>query len=173
MQTLEARIDEAFKRYRNTITLVDELIASQRNSQEIILLTCARLDSLANLAFTAKSQKDAFVNFLRQHSGITATFEQISVADFYDFLAYQLWVLPGTVEKPGRLHMFDPRQDERYITFLWASELPITVEALGALVRFILAALKRRYRVSPTQALRRSSLDTFDCLSSTLSNQAA
>ena len=41
MQTLEARIDEAVKRCRDTITLVDELIASQRNPQEIILLTCA------------------------------------------------------------------------------------------------------------------------------------
>lgn len=64
MQTLEARIDEVVKRCRDTITLVDELIASQRNRQEIILLTCAGLDSLANLACTGKSQKDAFVSFL-------------------------------------------------------------------------------------------------------------
>ncbi len=173
MQTLKARIDEAFKRYRDTITLVDKLIASQRNPQEIILLTCARLDSLANLSFTGKSQKDAFVSFLGQHSGATATFEQISIADLYDFLAYQLWVLPGTVEKPGRLHMFDPWQDERYISFLWASDLPITVEALGALVRFILSALKRRYRVSPTQVLRLSSLDVYDRLSMYLESEAA
>jgi len=38
-------------------------------SFEIMLLTCARLDSLANLAFTGKSQKDAFMSFLGQHSG--------------------------------------------------------------------------------------------------------
>jgi hypothetical protein len=173
MQTLEERIDEAFKRYRDTLTLVDELIASQRHPQEIILLTCARLDSLANLAFAGKPPKDAFVSFLGQHSGATATFEQISIPDLYNFLAYQLWVLPGTVEKPGRLHMFDPQQDERYITFLWESDLPITVEALGALIKFILAALKRQYRVSPTQALRRSSLDTRTRLSAHLESKAA
>ena len=69
--------------------------------------------------------------------------------------------------------MFDPWQDERYVTFLWASDLPITVEALGALVRFILAALKQRHRVSPTQALRRSSLDTSDGLSVYLESAAA
>ena len=68
--------------------------------------------------------------------------------------------------------MFDPLQDERYITFLWASDLPITVEALGALLRFILAALKRRYRVPSTQTLRRSSLDTHDRLSRYLESEA-
>ena len=64
-----AGLDEAVKRCRDTITLVDDLIASQRNPQEIIFLTCVRLDSLANLAFTGKSQKDAFMSFLGQHSG--------------------------------------------------------------------------------------------------------
>jgi hypothetical protein len=68
-------IDEAVKRCRDTITLVDDLIASQRNPQEIIFLTCVRLDSLANLAFTGKSQKDAFVSFLGQRSGTIAIFE--------------------------------------------------------------------------------------------------
>ena len=69
--------------------------------------------------------------------------------------------------------MFDTWQDERYITFLWASDLPIAVEALGALVRFILEALKRRDGVSPAQALRRSSLDTYDRHSAYLESEAA
>lgn len=173
MKALERRIDEAFKRYRDTVTLVDELIGSKRNPQEIILLTCARLDSLANLAFAERSRKDAFVRFLAEHSEAVPTFEHISIADLHDFLSYQLWVLPGTVEKPGRLHMFDPRRDERYITFLWESNLAITQEVLAALIKFILRCLKRRYRVSPTQTIRRSSFDTCDSLGAYLDSEAA
>jgi hypothetical protein len=173
METLEKRIDKAFKTYRDTFALVDELMACRRSSQEIILLICARLDSLANLAFAGRPQKDAFVKFLVQHSGTRQTFEYISVADLYDFLAYQLWVLPGTVKKPGRLHMFEPRHDERYITFLVQSDLPITWEALSALIKFILRALKQRYRVSPTQSLRRSSVDTCNRVATYLKSTSA
>jgi hypothetical protein len=161
MVPLGDRIEEAFKRYDQTADLVKDFLSSRSNPQEFILLVCGRLDSFSNLAFTGKSQKDNFVGFLARHSGYRNTFAQIGLPDLYRYLDYHLWVLPGTIDKPGRLHMFDPKEDERFITFLWSSGLAIIQEEIGGLLKFIMKTLRERYRVSPTQSMRKSSLDSL------------
>ena len=172
MVPLEERIEEAFTMYGSTIELLKEFIASRRNPQEFILLACARLDSLSNLAFTGKPQKDCFVSFLARHSGLKRNAYQISLPDLCDFLCYHLWVLPGTIDKPGRLHMFDPREDERFMSFLWNSGLAITQEEVGRLLMFLIRAIKKKYRVFPTQSKQKQSSDKPDNLYNYLYNAA-
>jgi len=162
MRKLESRIEQAFKKYDATIDLLKEFMASKRNAQEFILLVCARLDSLSNIAFTGKSQKDNFVNFLIRHCGFKTSIQEISLPDLQWFLNSQLWILPGTIKKPGRLHIFDPRRDKQFLSFLWNSGLAITEEEIGTFLEFIIASIKKRYRVAPTQSMQKKSMDTID-----------
>jgi hypothetical protein len=155
---LSQRIDGAFARYNTTISLIEQLMSERTHHQEVILLTCTRIDSLANLAFANKPQRDAFSSFLDRHSGSKSLFCQISVADLFRFLAIQRWLLEGTVSKAGRLHIFDKRKEERYILFLWNSGLPITVQDLDRFLGFIQRVIRENYRVSPTQSKRKRSI---------------
>ncbi len=159
MKRIEKRIEEAFARYGSTIGLLNHLIGKRSNVQEFILLVCARLDSLSNLAFTGKSQKDNFIDFIIHHSSNKTKLLEISVPDFFEYLGNQLWVLPGSLEKAGRFHMFDPRRDEQFILFVWNSGIALTVEKVGSLLKFLMDVLRRKYRVIPNQSLSKNSID--------------
>jgi hypothetical protein len=161
MKSIEERIEEAFSRYDSTIDLLNKFVKQKSNVQEFILLVCARLDALSNLAFTGKSQKDNFIDFLKHHSGLENKIHAISLPDFFEYLSYQLWVLPGSLEKDGRLHMFDPRRDEQFFLFVWHSGIPITRNKVGALLKFLIRAIKQKYRVLPNHKPNRQSIDTL------------
>lgn len=156
---ISRKIDEAFELYQPTITLLNQFLTDRTNVQEFILLACARLDSLSNVAFSEGSQQESFARFLLRYSGFGDWFRYISVPDLYYHLSYHLWVLPGTVDKPGRLHLFDPRQDKELMAMFWRSELGITEKDLGGLLRFLLRRLKSWYRVVPNQSLSKSTYD--------------
>jgi hypothetical protein len=162
MENIEKRIDSVFERYSTTIDLLKEFIKERSNTQEFILLVCSRLDSLSNMAFQKKSQKDNFIEFLIHHSGYKNKILSISLPDFYDFLCYQLWVLPGSLEKDGRLHMFDPSRDEKYVMFIWNSGIPINQTQVETLLKFLLRSLKNNYRVLPNQSTSKRSIDSLD-----------
>jgi hypothetical protein len=162
MENIEKRIGSAFEKYGTTIDLLKEFAKERSNTQEFILLVCARLDSLSNMAFRKKSQKDNFVEFLIHHSGHKNKILSISLPDFYDYLSYQRWVLPGSLEKDGRLHMFDPRRDEKYVTFIWNSGIPINQTKVETLLKFLLRSLKNNYRVLPNQSTSKKSIDSLN-----------
>jgi hypothetical protein len=162
MEDIEKRIDSAFKRYSTTIDLLKEFVKERSNTQEFILLVCARLDSLSNMAFRKKSQKDNFVEFLVHHSGHKNKILSISLPDLYEYLDYQQWVLPGSLEKDGRLHMFYPQRDEKYVTFIWNSGIPINQTKVESLLKLLLRALKNNYRVVPNQSASKKSIDSLN-----------
>ncbi len=172
MKSIEKRIEEAFTRYDSTIELLQQFIRKRSNVQEFILLVCARLDSFLNLAFTGKSQKDNFVDFLTHHSGNKTKLLEISVPDFFEHLGYHLWVLPGCLEKEGRFHMFDPRRDEQFVLFIWNSGIALTQEKVGFLLKFLMNALRRRYRVLPNQPLSKNSADNASNIVTYLEDEA-
>ncbi len=126
---LDDRIDLAFKGYFDTVGLASSLTQSKANIQEIILLICARPDSLSNLNRTEGFDKDRFINFLANHSSLKKNIFGVSVPDLYDVLCYWLWPLPGFISSPGRLRVFDPVRDRLFIGLLSTSEVPITEQA--------------------------------------------
>ena len=154
------KIDEAFEPYQPTAALLKQFLSARTNIHEFILLACARLDSLSNIAFSEGFQQDTFVKFLLQYSDFKNWFPCISVPDLYYNLSYHLWVLPGTVDKPGRLHLFNPREEKEIIMMFWKSKLSITEKDLGSLLRFFLRTLKSWYRVVPNQSFSKSTFDT-------------
>ncbi len=162
-KSLGRRIEKAFERYGPTLDLLREFLRTKNNIQEFILLACARLDSLANLAYKGESQKSTFVKFLARHSGRENLVMAVSVPDLYYFLSYHQFALPGTIDKPGRLHLFDER-DTPLVRLVWDSGVGIMQREVGALLRFFATTLKRRYRVTPTQSRSKQSLDSLESL---------
>jgi hypothetical protein len=150
-------VDDAFSCYDSTVSLVRDFLNRRSNSQEIILLVCARLDSLANSAFTDGPQKQKFTKFLLNYSTCRKLFASVSVGDLYFYLKYHFWVLPGTIDQPGRLHAFSPDDDLEYMNMVWKSGLPITRQEIGRLLKFLLRNLSANFRVVVNQSQKGSS----------------
>jgi hypothetical protein len=107
------RLREVLSHYRDTISLIDDLLTERRAAQEIVLLACGRLDSLANLAFyNASSQQWSFRQFVSNYSGQKSFFNSISVGDLYRYLAYYADLSDGgLIDAPGRVQRFGPQSD--------------------------------------------------------------
>ena len=154
-------IDAALDQYNPTIELLQKWMSEKRNIDEFLILTCARLDSLSNLRFPEGTQKEKFVKFLQTYSRFKDSFLNVSVPDLYYFLLYQLAVLPGMIEKPGRLHMFNPNEDSQFIGFLWNSNIGLSQPDIERLLKFLIRELKRNYRVVPNQTLGKPTSDSL------------
>jgi hypothetical protein len=152
-------LDSAFDQYFSTIALLHTWLSERKNMQEFIILSCARLDSLSNLAFPEGAQENNFVRFLTTYSKSREDLEKISLPDLYWFLMYHEGVLPGTISKPGRLHMFEPKRDRDLIKLVWHSGVGITERDVRRVLRFFIRHLKKYYRVVPNQNLKKSSHD--------------
>jgi hypothetical protein len=153
-------LESAFEQYFSTLGLLHKWLSEHKNMQEFVILVCARLDSLTNLAFAEGTQEKNFVRFITTYSKSRQVLEKVSLPDLYWFLMYHDGVLPGTISKPGRLHMFEPKRDQDLINMIWRSEVAITEREVGRLLRFFLQNLKQHYRVVPNQSLNKSSHDT-------------
>jgi hypothetical protein len=147
------RLIGALSQYRDTIDLVDELLKHHERAQEIILLTCARLDSLANLAIpSVSSQQQVFRRFVENYSGKKAFFNTVSVGDLYRFLIYYGDLADGgLIEIPGRIRRFGPESDD-FLAFVERSKIPITGEAVRKTTHLMARALSRHFRVMPRQS---------------------
>jgi hypothetical protein len=171
MKSIEERIDLAFGKYTPTLELLKTFISNKSNHQEFLLLACGRLDSISNLAFSGDALKNNFITFLNMYSGLKEKCYLISVPDLYDFLNYQLWILPGSLEKEGRYFVFNPKEDEKYVSFIWSSGVAITQKHVGLLLKFILNVLKKYYRVTPNQVFSKKSTDTVDDIVKNILNE--
>jgi hypothetical protein len=165
-------LDEVFDHYLSTLRLLDNWLLERKNMQEFVILVCARLDSLTNLAFGEEKQANNFASFVTKYSKSGQDLEKVSLPDLYRFLKYHECVLPGTISKPGRLHMFDPRRDKDLINLIWRSGVAITEREVGMLLRFFLRHLKQHYRVVPNQSLNKSSHDTAKSIRNRLQKAA-
>jgi hypothetical protein len=165
-------IDTALDQYNPTVELLQKWLSEKTNMDEFLILACARLDSLSNLAFPQGTQKEKFVKFLQTYSHFKESFLNVSVPDLYFFISYHLWALPGTIEKPGRLHMFNPNQDRQFIGFLWNSNIGLSQTDIERLLKFLIGQLKRNYRVVPNQTLRKPTSDSLDAVQSAIQSAA-
>jgi len=173
MNDLKERIEQGFSAYAETLRLVDQLIVSKSNVQEIILLVCARIDSLSHLMRYSGSDKDRFTHFLARYSYFGRRAWAVSTPDLYDSLCCWRWLLPFYLPAPGRLQVFDQTRDERFINFLWESGVPITDTEVSSLLSFLLRTLKQKYRVVPKQARAKPALDVASGIQKLLARAAA
>ena len=97
----------------------------------------------------------------------------VSVPDLYNYFARLLWVLPGMIQKPGRIHLFDPTKDSAIVPLIWKSELPITEKHIGSLLRFVLRIVRKNYRAVPGQPRKKKQMQRLPELYKELLDTAA
>lgn len=137
---------------------MDRLIQAKSHPQEILVLLCSRLDALAsNAAKEDELRGKSFTGFVATYSGSSKLFDSVSLGDVYYELDYHLWVLPGMLEKPGRIRMFS-RLNEPILRLLVDSEIALTLDGARHFMKRIQRALRKRYRVAPNQPGRKPPL---------------
>jgi len=151
-------LDRFFNQFSSTRDLVDELIRRKSHPQEILLLLCSRIDALASGSTSAEETSgNAFTSFVTTYSGRSKLFESVSVGDLYYELDYHLWLLPGMIEKAGRIQIFS-RVNDPILKLLVDSEIALTLEEARRLLKRIQLALRRTFRVAPGQSRNKSAL---------------
>jgi hypothetical protein len=151
---VENAVEKFFSRYDNTLDLLREFLVSRRNRQEFVLLSCARLDSLANLAFAEGNQKSRFSRFLARYSGLGEQTFAISVPDLNYYFQHYFWISAANVPEPGRMRLFRER-DREFAQFIFDSGIPVTEAHVRKLLAGVMSTLKEKYRTSPSQSPRK------------------
>lgn len=145
-------LDQFFSQYLSTQKLVNSLIDAKSNPQEILILLCSRIDALASAAAReAEPSGKSFTGFVKTYSGESELFESVSLGDLYYELDYHAWLMPGMIEKAGRIHTFSALNDP-VLRLLVDSEIPLTLKNCQALVRRIQRVLRKHFRVAADQA---------------------
>jgi hypothetical protein len=151
-------LDRFFNQFSSTRDLVHELIRSKSHPQEILILLCSRIDALASGSTSEdESSGNAFSSFVTMYSGRSKLFESISVGDLYYELDYHLWLLPGMLEKTGRIQIFS-QVNEPILKLLVDSQIALTLEQARRLLKRIQLALRRAFRVAPGQSRKKHPL---------------
>jgi hypothetical protein len=169
---LSQALDRYFGQFSSTSQLVERLINAKSHPQEILILLCSRIDALASAAAIEDDPRaQAFIRFVSTYSENRKLFESVSAGDLFYELDYHLWLMPGMLEKAGRLHIFS-RLNEPVVKLLVESEIPLTLEEALGLIRKIQRGLRKHFRVGPNQrrdkpevgspdAVRRAIVDEF------------
>jgi hypothetical protein len=174
VETFERRLAEYFERYEMTLQILTARLRGKAAPQDIILLACARLDSLADHALpTKRSQHDKFVQFLKKHAGQGVVLERVSVPDLYASVLVEWWQLEGMLERAGRLQMFDPIRQREYVEMYKRSGLALTEPDLEGLMAFLAGELRRHYRVIPHQSTTKPHDDSVAAIMERLNKAAA
>jgi hypothetical protein len=143
-------MEEFFGRYKNTLALLEEFLGSKSNRQEFVLLSCARLDSLANLAFAEGTQKSRFSRFIARYSGLGKQTFAVSVPDLFYYFQHYSWIATANVPEPGRMLLFRER-DREFAQFICDSGIPITELHVRKLLGSVMDGFKEKFRISPRQ----------------------
>ncbi len=150
-QAFTEGLSRFFDQYSSTRGLVDSLIRAKSHPQEILILLCSRIDALASSAASEDEPSGrSFTRFVTIYSGCSKLFDSVSVGDLYYELDYHLWMLPGILEKAGRIRIFS-RLNEPILRLLVDSEIALTQEEAQRLMKRILRALRRHFRATPNQ----------------------
>ena len=173
-ETFRHRLASYFERYETTLQILTSLTNGEAAPQDIILLACARLDSLANHAARGKTgQQGKFVTLLLTHSGHREILERVSIPDLYASLLIEWWQLPGVLEVPGRLQVFDALRQRDFIDMYWKSGIALTEHDIEGLMAFLAGEIRRRYRVIPHQTKGKPQTDTVNDIHAALTLAAA
>ncbi len=161
----ENRLEKSLSHYYNTINLIDDLLKKKQNAQEIILLACSRLDSLANLQRKNQTgQKNSFIEFLLKFSGCKNFFQKISVGDLYWYIIYYSEISETLlVEKPGRIKRLG-KDSEEFLNFIEKSTVPITGKSVRQISLRITKILEKYFRVKPNQKLSKKYTASYNIL---------
>src|SRR5689334_20036777 len=158
---IEDRIIAAFEGYRATTVLLEELAQKRVYPQEIVILACARLDALANLAITQKqSQRDRFAAFLYTYSSKRQELEQVALPNLYFRLFLSYITLPASIPIPGRMWANDLTREATFLQFLIDSGLSLAEEDIAKFLEKFSAWLQRKYRTTVSQAKSKPHTDT-------------
>ena len=153
-------LNRFFDQFSSTRELVDELIRSKSHPQEILILLCSRIDALASGSTSeGESSGKSFTSFVTTHGGKPKLFESISVGDLYYELDYHLWLLPGMLEKAGRIRIFS-RVNEPILKLLVDSEIALSLEEAQRFLKRIQRTLRQSFRVAPGQPRKKHPLAT-------------
>lgn len=158
---LTAAVDKFFDQYSSTLELAEELIQSKSRSQEVLILLCSRLDALAcNSVPEDEPRQRAFTRLITDYAKQRNLFESVSLGDFYYELSYHRWLLPGMIEKAGRLRAFS-RLNEPFIKLIDESGIALTERDAHHLLSKMMRALEESFRVKPGQPRRKRSIGTI------------
>lgn len=140
-----------FRGFTPTVELVQELLTRRAHAQEVVLLTCARLDALASGSVReGRSRRQAFVDFVVRYGHSKRLLERISAGDLYYEVGYHAWLAEGMIPIPGRVKKFSDI-NEPALELLLQSGVPLTSSDARRLFLRIARGLKSRFRVSPGQ----------------------
>jgi hypothetical protein len=163
MSDLETRLSLFFDTFSPTLELVDDLIRNKSHAQEIIILTCSRLDALASTANPEDApKKESFVNFVCNYGQQREFFEKVSVSDLHYELGYYHWLLvEGLLMDHGRLYRYS-RLDDVPLRFIDYSDIPLLNETVEYMLSKVMHALSSSFRVKPGQPLAKSHIASID-----------
>jgi hypothetical protein len=173
MGILKTRLSSFFNTFSPTLELVDDLIRKRSHPQEIIILTCSRLDALASIASPEDApKKEAFVNFICNHGQKRRFFNKVSVGDLYYEFAYHHYLLSEGIFMDGGRLFRSSRDDDAMIEFVDCSAIPLTEERVKNMFTKVMRALSSSFRVKPGQPLAKSHIASIDevlsCIASSL-----
>jgi hypothetical protein len=173
MGELETRLSSFFDNFSPTLELIDDLIRNKSHPQEVIILTCSRLDALASTANPEDApKKESFVNFICDYCQDHSFFNKVSVGDLYYEFAYHHYLLSeGIFMDDGRLFR-SSRHDDAMIQFVDYSDIPLIDEWVKYMFTKVMRALSSSFRVKPGQPLAKSHTASIDevlsCIASSL-----
>ncbi len=157
MGELETRLSQFFESFSTTLDLLGDLIQSKSHPQEILILSCSRLDALASTATSPETPKrDSFIKFVCSYGQDKSFFNRVSVGDLYRKVSLYKWLLSeGLLLESGRIYRFS-QEDDDMVQFIDYCDVPLTDEWLSGMLKIILEALQSRFRVKPKQPLQKS-----------------
>lgn len=158
---LNESLDRYFAGYGDTLRLLEEFRQSRTHPQEFVLLACARLDALSNVAIAGESQRKNFSSFLMAYSGLGKQVPRVSVPDLYYYFQHYCWIVQANVPLPGRVLLFREK-DRDFAQLIYDSGIAVTDTHVKDLLSSILRKLKHKYRVFPRQNVRKSCTATPD-----------
>jgi|GEM_PF-6088020 len=158
MNRLNKGLNQFFHQYRSTQELVNGWVQAKTHPQEILILLCSRIDALASGATSEDAPSArAFTSFVTTYSGKSNLFDSVSVGDVFYELDYHLWLLPGMLEKAGRIRIFS-QLNEPILRLLVDSEIALTLEAAQRLLKRIQTILRKHFHVAPNQSKKKKRL---------------
>jgi hypothetical protein len=153
-------LDRFFRQFAPTEQLARQLTDAQSHAQEIVILLCSRIDALASgAAREGEPSAKAFARFVETYGGNRRLLASVSLGDVYYELDYHLWLSPGIIEKAGRIKTFS-RVNDPILRLLVDSEIPITLKDAQRLLSQLLAALRKNFRVTPSQRKKGAALSS-------------
>ncbi len=151
-KVFKARLLNSLSHYRESISLIDDLLQRKLAPQEIVLLACGRIDSLANLLNPKiAGQQETFCRFITNFSGQKHFFNSISVGNLYwEFIYYSYIADGGLISIPGRIRRFGHDSDI-FLSFIEKSRIPITGKTIENIAFRIADILQKHYCVRKGQ----------------------